>query len=164
MKTSQKGIDFIKGFESLHDGDLSQIGLQPKMCPAGIWTEGYGHAMRDSRGNFIKGKQNIDLAYTLATVNTEQEAYRLLLSDLNTYEVLVMRLYSNVSLNQNKFDALVSFYFNCGSSETLLKMIKSNTRKDIISEFWTTHYITGGGVKLAGLVRRRKEESEMYFS
>ena len=39
MKTSQKGINLIKYFESLHDGDLTEIGLQPKMCPAGIWTE-----------------------------------------------------------------------------------------------------------------------------
>ena len=40
MKTGIKGIDLIKEFESLHDGDLKQVGLQPKMCPAGIWTEG----------------------------------------------------------------------------------------------------------------------------
>jgi hypothetical protein len=24
------------------------------MDPIGIWTEGYGHAMRDSKGNFLK--------------------------------------------------------------------------------------------------------------
>ena len=45
MRTSNKGIDLIKEFEGLHDGDLSIIGLQPKMCPAGIWTQGYGHAI-----------------------------------------------------------------------------------------------------------------------
>ena len=47
MKTGTKGIELIKSFESLHDGDLSKIGLQPKMCPAQIWTEGYGRAMRE---------------------------------------------------------------------------------------------------------------------
>lgn len=45
MKTSENGIILIKHYESLHDGDLSRIGLQPKMCPAGYWTEGYGHAI-----------------------------------------------------------------------------------------------------------------------
>jgi lysozyme len=40
MKISEKGLDLIKHFESLHDGDLTIVGLQPKMCPAGIWTEG----------------------------------------------------------------------------------------------------------------------------
>ena len=38
MKTSQIGISLIKHFEGLHDGDLKKIGLQPKKCPAGIWT------------------------------------------------------------------------------------------------------------------------------
>jgi hypothetical protein len=49
MKTSNVGIQLIQEFESLHDGDLTMIGLQPKMDPIGIWTEGYGHAMRDSK-------------------------------------------------------------------------------------------------------------------
>ena len=55
MKTSQVGINLIKHFEGLHDGDLKEIGLQPKKCPAGIWTQGYGSAMRDKNGNFLKG-------------------------------------------------------------------------------------------------------------
>ena len=54
MKTNNEGIKLIKDFESLHDGDLTLIGLQPKMDPIGIWTEGYGRAMRDKKGNFIK--------------------------------------------------------------------------------------------------------------
>jgi len=33
-------IKLIVRYESLHDGDLKQIGLQPKMDPIGIWTEG----------------------------------------------------------------------------------------------------------------------------
>lgn len=48
-----------KHFESLHDGDLTIIGLQPKMCPAGIWTEGYGNAIVDPlTGKFLKGSEN----------------------------------------------------------------------------------------------------------
>ena len=39
-------IDLVKSFEGIHDGDLTVIGLQPKMCPAGIWTVGYGRALR----------------------------------------------------------------------------------------------------------------------
>ncbi|MDR6527433.1 GH24 family phage-related lysozyme (muramidase) [Chryseobacterium rhizosphaerae] len=38
MRTSQRGIDLIKEFESLHDEDLKKPGLQPKMDPVGIWT------------------------------------------------------------------------------------------------------------------------------
>ena len=70
MKTNQEGINLIKHFESLHDGDLKQIGLQPKMDPIGIWTEGYGRAMRDDKGNFIKGSAKIELAYKKSKIKT----------------------------------------------------------------------------------------------
>ena len=53
MKTSERGIQLIKFFESLHDGDLSKIGLQPKLCPADVVTIGYGHAVKDKNGNFL---------------------------------------------------------------------------------------------------------------
>ena len=58
MKTSVNGLNLIKEFESLHDGDLSIIGLQPKMCPAQVWTEGYGRAMRNKSGVFLKGTKD----------------------------------------------------------------------------------------------------------
>ena len=63
MRTSIVGINLIKEFESLHDGDLSKIGIQPKMDPIGIWTEGYGKAMRGDDGCFLKGKKDKDKAY-----------------------------------------------------------------------------------------------------
>lgn len=46
------GREIVKHYESLHDGDLKQIGLQPKLCPAGIWTQGYGRAMRKKKRFF----------------------------------------------------------------------------------------------------------------
>jgi len=51
MKISKQGIELIKFFESLHDGNLSKIGLQPKLCPANIVTIGYGRALKDKKGN-----------------------------------------------------------------------------------------------------------------
>ena len=62
MKTSQKGIDLIKHFESLHDGDLTQIGPQQKMDVKGIWTAGWGHAIIN-KGGFVMGEEQKDLAY-----------------------------------------------------------------------------------------------------
>jgi len=56
MAVTSKTVELIKYFEGLHDGDLKRIGLQPKMCPSGVWTEGYGRAMRDANGKFIKGE------------------------------------------------------------------------------------------------------------
>ena len=162
MKTSQIGIDLIKYFEGLHDGDLTAIGLQPKMCPAGIWTEGYGHAMRDLKGQFFKGKENKLKAYANSIVKTESEAQKLLEKDLEVFEMIVMRKIK-VSLKQNQFDSLVSHTYNTGGSDTLFKLINQNAPASQIKKWFETKYTTGGGKPLAGLVARRKAESKLYF-
>jgi len=163
MKTSQIGIDLIKHFEGLHDGDLKVIGLQPKMDPIGIWTEGYGRAMRDSKGNFIKGSINKKLAYSRQTIKTELEAQNALRQDLQVYENIVMRKIT-VPLKQQQFDALVSHTYNTGGSNTLFKLVNKNSNSPEIKTWFETKYISASGVPLAGLVARRKAESKIYFS
>lgn len=162
MKTSQVGINLIKEFESLHDGDLKQIGLQPKMCPSLIWTEGYGRAMRDDKGNFIKGIENKALAYSRITIHSEQQAIEALKEDLKSREFLIMQRIK-VPLNQNQFDALVSFVYNTGGSDTVFRMVNKKTDQKTFTDWFTTHYITGGGKKLPGLIRRRKAECDLFF-
>jgi lysozyme len=157
MKTSQIGIDLIKHFEGLHDGDLKQIGLQPKKCPAGIWTEGYGIAMRDSKGNFLKGN-----TMPKGTISTEEEAVKQLADHLGIYEGIVMRKIK-VPLKQNEFDALVSHTYNTGGSDTLFKLINQNAPKEQIEKWFTTKYITANGKRFQGLVNRRNAEAKLYF-
>lgn len=157
MKTSQIGIDLIKHFEGLHDGDLRTIGLQPKMCPAGIYTEGYGRAMRDEKGNFIRDKKT---ALKNISINTESMAQRMLVLDLQVFERVVMQKITR-PLKQNEFDALVSFTYNTGGSKTLFEMVNSNNI--LLREWWISHYIMGGGKKLNGLIARRKAEAKLYF-
>ncbi len=161
MKTSKIGIDLIKHFEGLHDGDLKTIGLQPKMCPAGIWTEGYGRAMRDSKGNFIKGIANKKLAYSRITIKTEEQAVLALEQDLQVFENIVMRK-SKVKLKQNQFDSLVSHTYNTGGSDTLFKLINNNSDPTYIKNWFLSKYITADGVKLNGLIERRKAELKLY--
>jgi len=162
MKTSQIGIDLIKHFEGLHDGDLSTIGLQPKMCPAGIWTEGYGRAMRDKNGKFIKGIENKKLAYSRITIKTKEQAEQALREDLVQFEKIVLSKVK-VSVKQQQFDALVSHTYNTGGSQTLFNLINSKGTKTAINWWFVNKYITGGGVKLKGLVERRKAEAKLYF-
>lgn len=162
MKTSQAGIKLIKEFESLHDGNLSKIGLQPKMDPVGIWTEGYGRAMRDKKGNFLKGIKNKEIAEASATMKTEAEALQALGEDLGPREHIVMQNI-RVKLNQNQFDALVSYVYNTGGSSTLYNLINKNAPKDQIVNWFTTKYVTAQGVKLPGLVKRRKKECDLFF-
>jgi len=160
MRTDESGIDLIETFEGLHDGDLTIIGLQPKMCPAGIWTQGYGHAIV-YKGQFLKGKENRDLAFKLYTLKNEDEAKALLIEDLLKYENKINREIK-IKLNQNQFDALVSHTFNTGGSNTLFKLINEKADINIIKNWWTTKYISAGGKQLKGLILRRETEFNLY--
>ena len=92
---------------------------------------------------------------------TKKQADDLLKLDLITYEAKVIRGLK-VEVNQAQFDSLVSFCYNCGWSNTLFSMINSKEPTEKIVAWWQTHYIRGGGKVLAGLIWRRKVESEYY--
>lgn len=167
-KTGGKGIELIKHFESLHDGDLTRIGLQPKMCPAGIWTEGYGHAMIHE-GKFLRGKENKDLAYSLSKIHTVEDAERTLKTDLPIFENSLNAM--NLSIDQNQFDALVSFCFNEGfgafKGSTLLRRIRvkaSGIREAFL--VWNKADTNADGKLevLPGLTLRREAEAKLYLS
>lgn len=163
--TSPKGIQIIKSFESMHDGDLTIIGLQPKLCPAGVWTEGYGHAILDSNGQQIKGYENKALAYRYAKVEDEKQATEILAHDLVMVENQINQL--GLILNQNQFDALVSFTFNLGignlRSSTLLKLIRNNPN-NFLTAYELPKWRRANGKILPGLVRRRQSEASLYFT
>ena len=148
MKTSKKGLDLIKKYEGLE--------LKPYLCPANIPTIGYGATYYPNDVRVTMSDKDI----------TEGFAEVLLLEMLERYEKGVER-YVQVDINQNQFDALVSFAYNLGlgalKSSTLLKKINNNPcDQNIVFQFnrWTK----AGGKKLKGLVKRRKEESILYFS
>src|SRR5690606_23508894 len=70
-------------------------------------------------------------------------------------------------INQNQFDALVSFAYNLGvnalKGSTLLKKVNANPSDPAIrAEFMK--WVYAAGVKLKGLERRRKAEADLYFS
>ncbi len=162
MRTSIVGINLIKEFESLHDGDLSIIGLQPKMCPAKVWTEGYGRAMRNKDGVFLKGTKDKKEAYASITIDNKQEAEQALVEDLRVFERIVSSKIK-ILLTQNQFDSLVSHTYNTGGSDTLFKLINKKAPEEQIRKWFETKYITSNGVRLNGLVRRRKAESDLFF-
>lgn len=164
MKTSNAGIELIKHFESLHDGDLKLIGLQPKMCPAGLWTEGYGRLVLDDKGQRIAGVENKAKAYKFSRIKTEAQALAALKEDLTERESMVNGLC--LVLTQGQFDALVSFVYNVGfanlKSSILLKLIKTDPANPAIrNEFAKWKY--ANKKELPGLVRRRAAEADLYF-
>ena len=148
MKISQTGIDLIKSMEGLR--------LEAYKCSAGVITIGYG-------STFYPDKSPIKIGDKL---KNKTEAEELLKVTLQGFENTVLGLLYNVTLKQNQFDALVSFAFNVGptalANSTLLKKIKVNSNdKTIELEF--NRWVNGGGVKLPGLVKRRKAEAKLYF-
>lgn len=149
----------IKHYESLHDGDLTMIGLQPKLDPAGIWTEGYGRAMRDAKGNFIRGTANKALAYKMQTIHTIEEANVALIEDLKPFELQVARKVT-IPLSDAKRAAVVSHCYNTGGSSTLFNMINTNDPK--LYDWWCGHYITADNIPMKGLVYRRKTEAVLF--
>lgn len=162
MKISYRGITLIKKYESLHDGNLTVIGLQPKMCPAGIWTIGWGHAMTYD-GRFLKGEADKFTALQIHTSMSISEAEKLLAEDLVKFENQVNSL--GIFLNQNQFDALVSFVFNVGfgafKGSTLLKRIISGVG-DVTAAFGMWNKCNKEELK--GLTLRRSDEAKLYLS
>lgn len=160
MKTSQQGIDLITHYESLNDGDLTKIGLQPKLCPAGVVTWGYGHT-ETVNGEQIRSFEVANKLFPEIETMTEQQACDLLLKDLVKEEMKV-NLRINIPITQYQFDALVSYFYNIGYSATMIQLVNLKASKEEITEWFTSHYITGGGVYLPGLFYRRKSEAHLF--
>ena len=147
MTASKNCIDLIKQFEGYKS--------KAYLCPAGVPTIGYGSTMYN---NGFKVKLGDEI--------NEQEADNLLMWELKSKAVAVEGLH----LNQNQFDACLSFCFNLGigafAKSTLKKKIVAN-RQDlsIKDEFlkWNKARVSGELKELKGLTRRRIAEAELYF-
>ena len=142
MTISKNGIALIKAHEGFR--------LKAYLCPANVWTIGYGHTGSD----VYMGK-----------VITEDEAENLLITDLIKFEKAV-RNNVHKQLTQNQFDALVSFTFNLGEGNlkksTLLRKVNQNPNDPSI-EIEFKKWVNAAGKRLPGLVKRRAEEAELYF-
>lgn len=145
MKTSQKGIDLIKQFEGLE--------LEAYQDIAGVWTIGYGHTETAKPGMRIN----------------EREAEALLQRDLRPREQSLSRIV-NVTINQNEFDALISFVYNVGVEafrrSTARKRLNNGNRigaADALT-WWNKATISGVLREVRGLTRRRAAERALFLT
>ena len=108
--------------------------LSAYTCPSGVWTIGYGHTRTAYKGMTI----------------TQERAEQLLMEDIPRY-------YPVGNFNQNQWDSLTSFCFNCGQG-ALQDVLTSGD----ITGTMRMYHKGNGGVVLQGLVRRRAEEIDLY--
>lgn len=139
MRTSERGKELIKSFEGLR--------LQSYQCLAGIWTIGYGHTKNVSRDDVIT-RETAEHYFNESILQKEQ----------------IVKKFVTVSLNQQQFDALVSFVFNLGEGNfrrsTLLQKINQNDFAGASQEF--KRWIYANGKQAPGLLRRRKAEEQLF--
>ena len=139
MRTGPQGIELVRHFEGCR--------LDAYLCPAGVWTVGYGHTADVKEGDSID----------------QEAAEAFLIEDLEEFEDHVQRLVE-VDLNQDQFDALVSWTFNLGygnlAESTLLAKLNDGLYEEVPEQIkrWTR----AGGVILPGLVKRRNAEAALF--
>jgi lysozyme len=149
MTASENGIQIIKDFEGLVLHAYKDPGSKDGL-PI---TIGYGSTM-------YKDGSKIKLGDTI----TEEQAEDLLRWEVGNKTSVLRGM--NLKLNQNQFDAVSSLVYNIGigafENSTLLKKIRYNPNDpDIRNQFG--RWIYNDGKILDDLVRRRKEEADLYF-
>ena len=134
-KISAKGLQLLKSFEGCR--------LTAYWDVDG-YSIGYGHHASDiTKGMSI----------------TQKVADDFLKKDVAKFEKAVNAL--KYDFNQNQFDALVDFAYNCGAGN-LLKLTANNTRSIQQISYKIPAYCKAGGVKLMGLVKRRNAEKQLF--
>lgn len=146
MITGDKGIKLIKSFESFE--------REAYPDPTGLPTIGWGttkiYGFKVQLGMQINEPVG-DIFFKHDLIVIEKELAELV----------------KVDINQNQFDALVSFQYNTGGLRisTLLKFINDNLAiyEDLFTR-WNKARINGRLVTLRGLTRRRRAEYALFMS
>ena len=156
MMLDNKGVLLIAQFEGLR--------LKPYLCSAGVPTIGYGSTFYPSGRKVTMQDKPI----------TQETAFWMLKQVANMFAKDVDSLVTS-NINQNQFNALVSFAFNLGSDidsdnipeglgdSRLLRRVNANPNDpEIAREF--VKWNKAGGRVLDGLTKRRLKEAELYFT
>lgn len=147
MTPSKNCIDLIKKFEGFRS--------EAYQDSVGIWTVGYGSTMWPD-GKKVQPGQRM----------TIQEAEAVMTWELTRKGKEILSGLPTTIINQNQYDALVSFAYNLGVGallkSTLFKKLKVNPNDPSIrAEFM--RWVNAGGKRLTGLVGRREAEANLYF-
>jgi lysozyme len=168
MKLSKAGADLMHRFEGCRN--------KPYLCPAHIWTIGYGHVLYQEQIRLpvvrVEGKEipmirkEMPLRQEDARVWSKEEIEKLFADDVASFERGVLRLVPGCVGRQGSFDALVSISFNFGLGNLQRSTIRMKANRGDWSgaaeafRAWTK----GGGKVLPGLVKRREAEIALFLT
>ena len=168
MKLSKAGEDLMHKYEGFRS--------RPYLCPAHIWTIGYGHVLYQEQIRLpvvrVEGKETPMIRKEMPLkpednrVWAKEEINELFRTDVATFERGVLRLVPGVVGRQGSFDALVSISFNFGLGNLQRSTIRMRANRGDWEgaaeafRVWTK----GGGKVLPGLVKRREAEIALFLS
>lgn len=163
---NRAGLELIKSFEGIVDGNPATVNLDPYSDPIGILTIGWGHAitygerfLRDNPRDWAIAKQLYPVGISKA------EAEDLLRRDIVEHSRDLATLVK-VPINDNQYGALASLAFNIGvgnfGKSSVLRLINANNFASAADAFrlWNK----AGGKVLKGLVLRREAERTLFLS
>ena len=137
MNISSKGLNLIKKYEGCRLTAYKPVAAEK------YWTIGYGHYGPD-----VRAEMKITQAQADAYLRNDVAKF---VADVNCL---------GRDWNQNQFDALVSFTYNCGKGNLVTLTTGRNAAQ--IADHILLYNKGAGGVVLPGLVRRRKEERALF--
>jgi len=167
VKLSKAGEDLMHRFEGCRN--------KPYLCPAHIWTIGYGHVLYQDQIKLPMVRKEgytglIRSKYALKPednrVWTKEEINELFRVDVENFERGVLRLVPGCVGRQGSFDALVSFAFNAGLGNLQRSTIRIKANRgdwEGAAEAFRA-WTKGGGKVLPGLVKRREAEIALFLT
>ena len=139
MQISQEGLALIKKFEGCE--------LEAYLCPAGVWTIGYGHTKDVKEGDKIN----------------KDEADYLLQEEMIEYESYINDMV-DVDLNQSQYDSMCAWVYNLGpsnlGSSTMLRVLNEGKYDEVPQQM--KRWNKANGEVLDGLIRRREAEALLF--
>lgn len=142
MNISNKGLELIKSYEGCVLTAYKPVQTEQ------YYTIGWGHYGPD--------------VYAGMSI-TQAQADQFLFEDVQRFVNAVNQYQARFNFNQNQFDALTSFTYNCGEGGLAAVMSCCNTKQEIAEECKLYNKSSSGQI-LAGLVRRREEEYKLFMS
>lgn len=152
MKISENGLKKLTEWE----GKRNHVYLDSARLP----TIGVGHLL--TRSELTSGKIH-GVRYVDGI--TDEQINLLLVEDLKPAEI-ILKDFVMTKLNQNQYDALVSFVFNVGITafynSTLLRKLNEHKLEEVPRQLMRWKY--AGGRIAQGLINRRRNEVELFIS